>query len=350
MLSKTVFVVGAGASCEVGLPSGEELTSKIASLLNLKFKSGNPNPIEGHSLVAEALRLVGDFNAHLAASRRIAQGMPLAASIDEYIHAHEGDAHIELCGKVAIVASVLQAERASRLYADLQQGPDAPAPLSTVRGTWFTRCWQLLCEGCTSIEKLGQRVGHIKFIVFNYDRCIEHFMFHAAQQYYSVDRVKAALAVEKIKFFHPYGKLGALPWQSTAGDAVPYGAFDDLNGQQLLKLRENIRTFSESTEAREPDVAELRRALSDAARIVFLGFAYHPQNMRLLWPDKVPMLNPIKRFFGTAVGISASDVAIIKDDIQTHSGIQYVNDLGVLRSDLKCSQLFNEYRQSLSLL
>ena len=62
------------------------------------------------------------------------------------------------------------------------------------------------------------------------------------------------------------------------------------------------------------------------------------------------MLNPIKRFFGTAVGISASDVAIIKDDIQTHSGIQYVNDLGVLRSDLKCSQLFNEYRRSLSLL
>jgi hypothetical protein len=44
--SKTLFVVGAGASKEAGLPIGEELTDRIATLLKLhadyrSLKSGD---------------------------------------------------------------------------------------------------------------------------------------------------------------------------------------------------------------------------------------------------------------------------------------------------------------------
>jgi len=341
-----VFVVGAGASCEVGLPSGEGLTTSIASLLNLKFASGNPMPIQGSPLISDALRCApgGDFNRHLSAARRVAEGMPLAASIDSYIHAHDGDELIELCGKVAIVTSVLKAERESRLYADLVRGPDALAPLSIVRGT----CWQLLCEDCTSVDQLGERLQTVKFIVFNYDRCIEHFMVNAAQQYYSIDRGKAAAVVSKINFFHPYGTVARLPWQAGTGDAFAYGAFDDLNAPQLLKLRNNIKTFNETTDDTDSEIVELRKALNEAERIVFLGFAYHRQNMKLLWPTKnAASPSGTRRFFGTALGISNYDVQIIVDEIARWSGIPYTHGYGEIKNDLKCCELF---KQRLSLL
>jgi hypothetical protein len=351
MPTKIVFIVGAGASCEVGLPSGEGLTKSIASMLNFHFKSGNPKPTDGSSLIAEALRFAGDFNAYLFAARRVAQAMALAASIDSYIHAHEGDKNIELCGKVAVVASILQAERESRLYADLKQGPDVLAPLSVVRGSWFTWCWQLLCEDCTSVQKLGERLETVKFIIFNYDRCVEHFMINAAQQYYSIDRAKAAAVISRIEFFHPYGTVARLPWQSGTGDAFAYGAFEDLNGQGLLKLRQNIKTFNESTDDKDTEIQTLRKTLNEAERLVFLGFAYHRQNMQLLWPTRNPASGlGSRRFYGTALGISKYDVQIIMDEIEQWSGIPYVNGFGEIKNDLKCCELFHAFKQRLSLL
>jgi len=40
--SKTLFVVGAGASQEAGLPTGTELKSIIAEKLDITFDHGNP--------------------------------------------------------------------------------------------------------------------------------------------------------------------------------------------------------------------------------------------------------------------------------------------------------------------
>ena len=43
MAKKTVFVFGAGASKEAGLPTGEELKSKIADLLNVYYVTDRNN-------------------------------------------------------------------------------------------------------------------------------------------------------------------------------------------------------------------------------------------------------------------------------------------------------------------
>lgn len=37
-MSKTVFVIGAGASKEANLPTGEELKSSISSFLDIRFE------------------------------------------------------------------------------------------------------------------------------------------------------------------------------------------------------------------------------------------------------------------------------------------------------------------------
>ena len=51
--------------------------------------------------------------------------------------------------------------------------------------------------------------------------------------------------------------------------------------------------------------------MREADRIVFLGFAFHRQNMKLLWPDSGGALFH-RRVYGTAIEISDSDAGLIK--------------------------------------
>jgi hypothetical protein len=52
--SKTLFVVGAGASCEVGLPTGEKLKGLIAQKVNIAFSDGVKQRSGDHE-ITEAL-------------------------------------------------------------------------------------------------------------------------------------------------------------------------------------------------------------------------------------------------------------------------------------------------------
>lgn len=126
-MPKTVIVLGAGASKEVGLPIGADLKNAIAERLNICFEHGH-RMVSGDALIVEALRqhvaaTTGsrDVNPHLNAAHRIRTAMPQAISIDNFIDAHKGDAKIEICGKLAIVAAMLAAERRSMLYIDHTQ-------------------------------------------------------------------------------------------------------------------------------------------------------------------------------------------------------------------------------------
>ena len=109
--NNTVIVVGAGASNEVGLPTGAGLKDKIADLLDFRFEHG-VRLIRGSHLIYDALRLKvrGDVNPYLHAAHHIRGALPQAKSIDDFLEIHKDDEKIELCGKLAIVQSVLAAE------------------------------------------------------------------------------------------------------------------------------------------------------------------------------------------------------------------------------------------------
>ena len=121
---KTVIVVGAGASVEAGFPTSTKLKEQIAALLDIKFGRGGTKKISGDDLITEALRRTqqksgsGDINPYLHAGWEIRDGLPQAVSIDSFIDARQGNKLIELCGKLAIVRAILEAEKRSRLYVD----------------------------------------------------------------------------------------------------------------------------------------------------------------------------------------------------------------------------------------
>jgi hypothetical protein len=62
-MSKTVFVIGAGASNEVDLPVGTGLKDEIAGFLNIKFENGL-HQISGDQTIWEAVRVHIDGSKH----------------------------------------------------------------------------------------------------------------------------------------------------------------------------------------------------------------------------------------------------------------------------------------------
>lgn len=347
---KTLIVVGAGASNEAKLPTGNELKKKIATILNIRFDLSSQQT-SGDRVVCNAIRQAilrdnpptRDINPYIHAALRIRDAMPQAFSIDNFIDAHQGDSKLELCGKLAIVKAILEAERNSSLHFDTRNARSGIS-YQSLEDTWFNAFWQLLTENCTS-EQVEERLSSIGLIIFNYDRCIEHFLYHSLQTYYGIHPDRAATLVRGIEIYHPYGTVGALGWYK--GDhTAEFGA--EPQPDQLVNLADQIKTFTEGTDPTSSDVVEIRNRMIEARIVLFLGFAFHRLNLDLIRPQQSSHSNPEEvRYFATAKGISRSDCEVISSDLVKLGGIKSENI--ALRNDLTCSQLFREYWRSLSL-
>ncbi|BAN36183.1 hypothetical protein SCD_n02375 [Sulfuricella denitrificans skB26] len=348
---KITLVVGAGASRELGLPTGAELKAKIASLLDIQFPDGYRQKSGDYqicdALKAEAL-LSGDsrqdINPHLHAAWRIRDAMPQAISIDNFIDTHQGDKLIELCGKLAITRSILEAERSSILYLNPQDGKEN-LNFSKTEACWLNPFVRILTENCKESE-LEKRLSSITLIVFNYDRCIEHYLYLSLQNYYGISKEKAAALVKKIEIYHPYGTVGPLPWQAQS-DAVPYGT--ELNPDRLLAIAKGIKTFTEGTDPDSSEIVQIKHAVGTSSRVLFLGFAFHRLNLQLISPQENMSTEKLaQRFLATAKGISKSDCDEIRLELATlgHCSPMQVE----LRNDLACRDIFFEYTRGLSLL
>ena len=338
----TVLVLGAGASSEAALPVGSELKLTIANMVRFSFKDDN--------LVSGDFRLIHAFQQHcrrlgkgpnlmeyIHAGRRIAEAMPLDSSIDSFIDKQSGDALIELCGKLAIVQAILDAERKSRLFVDNTKS-NKTLNHEKLSNTWYYKFAQLLA--CDK-DQVKDRFGRVAFIIFNYDRTLEHFLFNAPQIYYGIQQKEAAELMQPLKVSHPYGIVGRLPWQDEKGAA----AFGDNEPEDLSALAGQIKTFGETS--REEETAEMRQVLNQSKIVVFLGFAFHPQNMKIMKPEPPTSIDKV---FATGHGISKDDCLLIEDEIQrdfigsknTATGIK-------IRHDLRCPDLFTEYWRHLAI-
>ena len=84
---KKVFIIGAGASAEAGLPTGKELKIIISKLL--KFRTKDLRHISGDATIRTALISLGDGehnNNYFAGAKIIENGLLLPRSIDYLIH------------------------------------------------------------------------------------------------------------------------------------------------------------------------------------------------------------------------------------------------------------------------
>ncbi|SRR6266496_3276998 len=210
--TNTVFVLGAGASQEAGLPIGSDLKQKIAEKLYISFQDGyrrtSGDGVIYDAILTHAQQAKEEANEYLRQCRVISTAIPQAISIDNFLDAHQGNEKLELCAKLAIVSGILEAEAKSNLKFD-EFKPEGFSP-ANLAGTWYENVWMLLNEGVRA-NSLEHLFGNVSFIIFNYDRCLEHFLFHSVQNYYRIDANSASDLVQQIKITHPYGVVGKLP-------------------------------------------------------------------------------------------------------------------------------------------
>lgn len=349
---KILFVIGAGASSEARMPTGYGLRKNIIDLLDMQLNE-IMHDISGDAFITQAIKLhlkkqdvlMASIKYYYRAAHLIRNAMPQAISIDNFLDVHKGDEKIELCGKLAIVRSILNAEEDSLLYFYGVDGSLGCQPIDfeILESTWYNRFMQLITENCPFVD-LENRLKSITLIIFNYDRCVEHFLYYSFQNFYGIDKVKAAELVNKINIYHPYGIVGHLPWQKKEG-SVAFGGLPNAN--IILDLAGQIKTFTEGTDPSSSEIKEIRQKIIEADQVVFLGFAFHKLNMKLIRPVNY-MSDTVSDtvYFGTAMGISDSDSELIKKELHVlcKGGTTGIN----IRNDLTCYKLFGEYWRSLS--
>jgi len=346
MTKRTVFVIGAGASKEVNLPTGAELKVRIANLLDMRFDDFGNNLVSGSYEIVDALRQKvmlpdrrrGDINPYLHEAWHIRDALPQAISIDNFIDAHKDNEKIALCGKLGIVNSILDAEANSLLSIDNQRA-DSSIDFRKIEKTWYTPFFQQLTENCGK-DDLAARFRNVTLIIFNYDRCVEHFIFHALKNYYRIKDQEASDLVREINVYHPYGHVGTLPWIDR-NQAVGFGM--DPRAEQLLDIASKIKTFTEGTDPDSSEIIQIRRHMDELDRLVFVGFAFHKLNMQLIAPKDSSPQSKLD-CFATAHGISASDQEVIQDNLST----LYQRNLRIKMSNSTCGVFFNEYWRSLA--
>lgn len=345
MSHSIVFIIGAGASEEAKLPTSNELKQRVSQLLDFKFNGFEQT--SGDHAIVEALRLHvrqpdgrhGHINPYIREARKIKDAVDLAISIDNFIDAHRDNNELAFCAKLAIERSILDAERRSLLYFD-QSRADATINFDALKNTWYIPFFQLLTENC-ALNELQERLEKITLVVFNYDRCIEHFLYHALKNYYTLSTEEAAKLVNVINIYHPYGEVGVLPWQ--ASESLEFGTRPETH--QLLQLSQRIRTFTEGANPESSEILEIRKKVGEANKIVFMGFAFHKLNMHLISPAGTEFNTGLpKQCLATTFGVSKSDTEVVITQIRE----KFIPAGFVKTENLKCGAFLYHFWRSLA--
>ena len=122
---------------------------------------------------------------------------------------------------------------------------------------------------------LAKAFEGVKFVSFDYDRFLEWFLLQSLAGLYGIEPNNALEVMKSASGLHPYGEIGAPSW--CGGKLDFYGS--DISGS-VVQASKRLLTYTEGT---LPDVVkEIRTVVQRAETIVFLGFAFHAQNIELL--------------------------------------------------------------------
>jgi hypothetical protein len=341
--SPTVFVLGAGASCEAGFPLGSELAAKISELVNFRFEGGR-TLVSGDAGLYSTLetRFGSNANEYRRAGVFVAGGIQLADSIDDFLSLHQADSLITTVGKLGIAKAILTAERKSKMYPQGLPGKEA-VNFKKLNETWYVKLLKILSRE-TAKEQVGDIFRNVAFINFNYDRSLEFFFWRGLQLLYGINASDAAKIVSKMRVFRPYGFIGQLD-MGPDNPGVEFGADD----ADCTEISVRIKTYSEKV--REDDeLRSLRDEVINSKLIVFLGMHFHEQNLKIITPSG---RTKVTNIFATAYGLSPEDRSVVEERLQVflskkfRDGVFLVGDSPVRLSDISCSGLFSQYSKTL---
>ncbi|MBB3389784.1 hypothetical protein FHT82_002524 [Rhizobium sp. BK275] len=168
---------------------------------------------------------------------------------------------------------------------------------ANIPDSWHNTFCKMLTEN-VRLGDLETVFENVAIITFNYDRCIEHYLLTWLIKYMRIPYGEAAEICRKLPIFHPYGQVGLLPWQTTSGSGVRFG--EPPTEYNIRQISSQIRTFSERVDD-DDMLSAMRDYLSEAERVIFLGFSFGKMNMDLMRTGRD---GPRKDVLGTVLQMS----------------------------------------------
>jgi hypothetical protein len=363
---QTVLVLGAGASLDLGFPTGEKLwqdiysfvcgqsngsRTRIGSGTSMRVEVGNAKLLA--NLLEKAVGLgLADVQAETGEgfvkkfAEKLFEAQP--RSIDEFLNDR---AEYSLIGRICIVFCISR-------YEDKNSKNFIPIK-STIRGDhdfpdfgWYQYLWHKMTENVNSIEEFKEK-NKLTVITFNYDRSLEFYLFRSLKSKYDKHDADTADVFGEIEIKHVYGRLAPFDWEQNylnqnsdlsteelameCNDFIPWdisvlfrlwgevgthgvdaGDFkshrtvlaEDARSdivRRFIRAANNIKIYSEVIEEKKSQ--EYLEDLQVAKRIYFLGFGYHEQNLSALgMTDKALEEGP--KIFGTTHNMSDGETEI----------------------------------------
>ncbi len=173
--SRTVFVLGAGASIPYGFPSGAELRQEIC---DQTLKPGDSR----HDILMDC-----KFTFAEVKQFRIALARSWASSIDMFLATR---LDCQKVGKAAIALTIAKYEIENNLF------------FAQPSGDWLRFLWSLLHT--PRVDDFPS--DRVSFITFNYDRTLEHALLNGLEHAYQL--AGSALLARMPRIVHVYGSLG----------------------------------------------------------------------------------------------------------------------------------------------
>ena len=272
------------------------------------------------------------INQAIVAARRIVQASTQAMSIDNLVDALE-DEMLSMVAKAAIVRAIHQAE-ASCLCARWVRDNPGTLDLTGFHDHWYSSLSKLLFESLR-LSNVDAIFDNLEIINFNYDRCLEAYLPHSISNYYGIPLDAAAALLDHLPMHRPYGIVG---------DPKTVG-LGSVTTRQLMQVATGIRTFTEQVED-ETALAAIKNSLASADRIVFLGFAFHRQNLKLLEVG----VQDHTEVLGTAFKVSDSDRAVIHEELIRTFGMDWgpAAPGKIELSGAKCAEFFSDNWRTLT--
>jgi hypothetical protein len=269
-----VFVIGAGASADYGMPLGGLLATTIASDTNFWFDHSY-RPTKGDADLFEILlrKFQNDratLNSYTHAGQKLSAAVSSSVSIDDALHFLSDYPEAVALGKICIIRSILKAESLStlRIRPETGEGLDTDAG----REGWAEQMFSMAISGL-KLSEIGSAFKNLTFINFNYDRCLEHYLFYSLIRL-GISERDAEEIVDSVAIIRPYGTIGTvLPSDRMR---VAFGA----RRVDAFGMIDRIRTYMQSDALH--DRGHLQQIMREASMYIFLGFGFHKQNMQLL--------------------------------------------------------------------
>jgi hypothetical protein len=249
----TVFIIGAGASAEYGFPLGQGLVARILALMS----QPNTPLLRAINLAGLDPRGTSLFHDQLLGSD--------ADSIDTFLEGND-EAFVQI-GKAAIAYVILEAEsRCVRERLLIESAPD---------DHWLRYVWNSMRAGSSATTLASNRVT---FVTFNYDRAIEAYFQRVISSSFQLPASEAeSLRASALPIIHLHGEIAE----------AAFGYFEEgATVGSLTRYAAGIRVVHDSVLDGDKAFEATRLALKEAKRICFLGFGYHPVNIRRLDVDQ----------------------------------------------------------------